>query len=67
MFLKQKCLSMLPVGVFLSIVAAEAEVKVFTDITVDPAAHNEALAVVTRILHVHHLMVVLVTLGFGTT
>lgn len=48
-------------------VTTKTEVKVFTDIAVDPAAYNEPLTVVTGIFHVDHFMVVLMTLGFGTT
>lgn len=48
-------------------VTTKTEVKVFTDIAVDPAAYNKPLTVVTGIFHVDHLMVVLMTLGFGTT
>lgn len=58
---------MLPVRILLCVVTAEAEVKVFTHIAVNSAAYNEPLAVVTGILHVHHLMVILMTLRLGTT
>lgn len=58
---------MSPVGILLCIVTTKAQVKVFTDVTVDPAAYNEPLAVVTGVFHVHHLMVILVTFRLGTT
>lgn len=54
-----------PVGVFLSVVAAEAQVEVLADVAVDPAAYDQALAVVAGVFHVHHLVVVLVALGLG--
>lgn len=55
-----------PVGVALSVVAAEAQVEVLAHVAVDPAAHDQPLAVVTGVFHVHHLMVVLVALGLGS-
>lgn len=57
----------LPVRVFFGIVTAKAEIEVLTDITVNPAAHDKALAVVTGILHIHHLMVILMAFWFSTT
>lgn len=57
---------MLPVWVLLCVVATEAQIKVLAHITVDPAAHNEPLAVVTSVLHVHHFVIVLVTFGLGS-
>ena len=56
-----------PVGVLLGVVAPEAQVKVLAHVTVDPAAHDQALAVVARVLHVHHLVGVLVALWLGPT
>lgn len=56
-----------PVRIFLCMVTAKAQVKVFTDVAVDPAAYNEPLAMVTGIFHVHHLMVILMALRLGTT
>lgn len=56
-----------PVGVLLCVVTTEAQVEVFTDVAVDSAAYDEALAVVAGIFHVDHLMVVLVALGLGST
>lgn len=61
----KKCI--LPVWVFFGIVTAKAQVKVLTHVTVYPTAHNKALAVVTGIFHVHHLMVILMTFRFSTT
>lgn len=58
---------MSPVWILLCMVTTEAQVKVFTYVAVDPAAHNEPLAVVTGIFHVHHLMVVLMALRLCTT
>lgn len=58
---------MSPVGILLCVVTTEAQVKVFTDVAVDPAAYNEPLAVVAGVFHVHHLMVVLVALRLCTT
>lgn len=58
---------MSPVRILLRVVTPKAQVKVFTHVAVDPAAYNEALAMVTGIFHVHHLVVVLVALGLGTT
>lgn len=56
----------LPVRIFFCIVTTKAEVKVFADVAVDPAAYDEALAVVTGVFHVDHLMVVLMALRLGT-
>lgn len=58
---------MSPVGILFCIVTTEAQVKVFTHVAVDPAAYNEALAMVTGVLHVHHLMVILMALRLGAT
>lgn len=60
-------LSLLPVGVLFGTVAAEAEVEVLADIAVNPAAYDETLAVITSILHVHHLMIVLVSFRLSAT
>lgn len=48
-------------------VTTKTQVKVFTDVAVDPAAYNEPLAMVTGVFHVHHLMVILMALRLGTT
>lgn len=56
-----------PVRILLCVVTSEAQVKVFTDVAVDSAAYDEALAMVTGIFHVDHLMVILVTLRLGST
>lgn len=56
-----------PVGILLCVVTTEAQVKVFTDVTVYPAAYNEPLAMVTGVFHVDHLMIILMALGLGTT
>ena len=56
-----------PVWVLLGVVAAKAQVKVLAHVAVDPAAHDEALAVVAGVLHVDHLVVVLMALGFRST
>lgn len=58
---------MLPVGIFLCIVTAEAEVKVLADIAVYSAAHDESPAVVAGVFHVDHFMIVFMTLRLGTT
>lgn len=58
---------MSPVGVFLCIVTAKAQVEVLAHVAVDPAANDQALTVVTGVLHVHHLMVVLMALRLGST
>lgn len=55
----------LPVRVFLGVVAAEAEIEVLADVAVDPAAYDQTLAVITSILHVHHLVLVLVAFRLG--
>lgn len=65
-FLLNTC-KVLPIRIFFGIVTTETQIKVFTNITVDSAAHNEALTMVTSILHVHHLMIVLMPLWLCTT
>lgn len=68
---KRKCVltaqDVSPVWILLCIVTTKAQIKVFADVAVDPAAYNEPLAVVTGVFHVYHLMVILVALGLGTT
>lgn len=56
-----------PVGILLCVVTSEAQVEVFTDVAVDSAAYDEALAMVAGIFHVDHLMVILVALRLGST
>ena len=57
----------IPVWILLGVVAAKAQIKVLAHVAVDPAAHDEALAVVAGVLHVDHLVVILMTLWLGAT